>query len=1177
MNKFTPAQQEAIDCNSKNILISAAAGSGKTAVLTERIVRHISTGLVNIDNLLVVTFTESASAEMRERIGKRLHELGKFDQVTRLPLANISTIHSFCRKLVQENFQTVDIDPLFKVGDEAEMELIRSQVMDELFEEEYAREGNEDFLDLADVYGGKTMDGRLDALVRKIYDFIASDPFPTMAAERYATFFESEDFTKWEAVVREELSLGLSGALEGIAQALSICEKPGGPEKYIDTLDDEKILLEKLHRLTDGSFADMYAAFTGLTWGRLSGKKDDSDPELKDRVKTIRDGVKKRVNKLVTGIFFAPPGKMHADLNALAPRVAALMKLAIRFSEAFALEKRARNLLDFTDLEHFAIQILYSGESDTRHTHQFYEVLIDEYQDSNLVQDMILSAVAERRFMVGDVKQSVYRFRRANPGLFLEKYNRYSQTPDEGTRIDLSHNFRSRPEVLAAVNFFFAQLMCQRVGEVAYDDAAALHPGHAEYPKSLQSSQMWVELLDQSDEYDTEESDDIGLEDDETPDNVVAETRVIAKCINELLDPANPRLIWDSSTEDFRPCKQGDIAVIVRSLSAMAGNIIEELKNHGIDAVADMSTGFLDQTEVKTALAFLRVVDNPRQDIELIIVLHSPVYAVDEDELLEIRQTLTEGEDFYDHLLAYAQSESSNLLSEKIGNFLSDLEAWRNAALHLSVSRLLALIYNATGYPAVVAAIPGGAIRQANLRLLLERAMEFEETTLKGLFHFVNYIERLYDSNVNTSGAIAEPTQNPDGRVRLMTIHKSKGLEFPVVICAFLGKKFNTDDTRRPVILHPEFGVGPYYVDTELRTRANTLARYSLARLTARESLSEELRCLYVAMTRAKELLILTGRAKNLEKYIEKCRTETADINLPAYYRSTAQSYLDWIMPCLLRHRSAKNFIDVADSPIKNHPAEFKIRRHHITNVTRPLEALDHALGDTEYSLPAPPHHHVLDAELHHHYLSTPLPSKLSISEIRRLYDITPDSTLVEDLPPIFDPPQFLQTNRKPTPAQIGTAMHTVTEHLDYSTHNTPAAINALIYDLTAKNLLTDEEAGFIDKAKIHALVTSPLAERIRNSPNVYRETPFVLAVPATDFYPDSPAAANETILVHGIIDCYFEEDGQIVLLDYKSDAQPARHRTQMEIYKKAIANATAKNVKEMLIYSFALGRVEKL
>jgi len=1129
---FTPAQQQAIDCDATNILVSAAAGSGKTAVLTERILRHVQNG-VSIDNLLVVTFTESASAEMRERIGKKLQDYNRHDQVARLSIAQISTIHSFCRKLVQENFQLVDIDPGFRVGDTAELSLIRAQVMNELFEAEYE---NSAFLDLVDVYGGKTSDGRLDDLVRRIHDFMESAPFPLAKSKSYAQIFDIEDIaaSPWAKIAREELVLVLQDVIFAIAQCIDIASAPDGPEKYLERLHENFYMLEDMQELAnDAEFEEMYRVFTSLEWGSLSTKKspEHEDPDKRELVKEIRNAAKARLTKLVADIFFAPPQKLASDVIALQPRVRALMELCVKFSQAYALEKRTRNLLDFSDLEHFAIQILYpNGPEDMTPAalYNFHEVLIDEYQDSNEVQDYILSAVAQRRFMVGDVKQSIYRFRRAEPKLFREKYRNFAPVEFGGdsVRIDLSHNFRSRPEVLRAVNYFFERLMDERVGEVTYDHAAALHPGHDEYPKSPNDTQMWVEFLDQ---HTDEEEDD----ETETVDNVVAETRMIAKCINELLES---RQVWDDEQKAYRPCKLGDIAVLTRGLSSVAVPMVEELKSHGIDAIADMDAGFLQQLEIKTALAFLRITDNPRQDIELITALHSPVYGFTEDELLQIALCPLADEMpdacFYDHLLAFVGENPS---PGRHHTFLRDLESWREAALHLPISRLIGLIYNSTRYPSHVLKLPGGAIRQANLRLLLERAIEFEETSLRGLFHFVNYIERLYESGTKTSGALAEPSPSPDGRVRIMTIHKSKGLEFPVVICAFLGKIFNTDDTRQPVILHSELGVGPYYVNSEQRTRANTLARFSLSRLSARENLSEEMRCLYVALTRAKELLVLTARHKNLERAIEK---------LPTYNRSTARSFLDWMLPCLFGE--------------ENEPQEiFRIRKHKVSDL-QPGNALGRAKDGTNFNTLTP------------HMVEEAIPSKLSISEIKRMYNQTPDSTSpMDDFDaPLFNPPTFIQKDSAPTAMQVGSAMHTVIEYLDFSAGE--AQIDGLIARLQAKNLLDEDSAALVNRHWLTTLLNSDLAARMSKSPKIYRETPFIMALPAEDMYQN---AAGEEVLVHGIVDCFFEEDGELVLVDYKSDANPQRHVTQLEIYKKAIENSMAMVVKEVLIYSFALGK----
>ena len=1221
--KFTPAQQAAISYDAPEILVSAAAGSGKTAVLTQRILRHI-TNNIGIDQLLVVTFTEAAAAEMKERVTHKIQEqqvdnpsMHLANQAALLATADISTIHAFCRKLVKEHFQMIDIDPAFRVADDSELGLIKSQVMDDVFEEEYAAEDNAAFIDLVDVYGGKAKDDRLDALVRRLYAFLESDPFPIEAAVRYANVFNcindksdngQLDATPWARLAKNELSAGLNGIIEGLRLAAEVCHLPGGPEKYIDKMEENIAMIKSLRKSLEKPFAEIYQAFLRVDWGSLPAirEKDGVNAALKERAQRIRNTeAKDRLKNLVNGVFFAPPEKMQADLTALAPRVKALMGLVVRYAEAFAAEKRKRNLLDFSDLEHFAIKILYPhGPDDMTPSvvakalaEKYHEVLIDEYQDSNKVQDLILSAVAKQRFMVGDVKQSIYRFRRANPGLFVEKYNRYTpvyeEIPEPPTlRIDLSQNFRSRTGVIDAVNFFFLQLMCAEVGEVNYDTAAALHVG-ADYPPLPEDTfpGMWVEILDQS----SPETEPEPEEDEEPISAIIAETRMIAGCIHEVLAT---RQVWDKDKDAYRPCKPGDIVILARSANSLAKDVIEELKNCGIDAIADMTAAFYQQPEIKTALAFLRVTDNPRQDIDLIAVLSSPVYGFTMDELYMIRQHPIEAPpqaepalnnkqppaDLYDHLKSVANDTSrlcdelsvAEAIQHKAHHFLTHLKKWRTAAQHLPISRLIGQIYEDTGYPSHAAGQPGGEIREANLRLLLERAIEFEETSFKGLFHFIHYIERLYDTDsADRVAGGAAPAEDLTNRVRLMSIHKSKGLEFPVVIAAFLGKRFNVDDERQPIILHGEEGLGPKYVNLEKRTRAKTLAHYGLARLTRRENLSEELRCLYVALTRAKELLILTGRVASLEKNIEKWADAAAQpgINPSAFYRQNAGKYLDWIMPCLLRHPSATALLKDEINPVKeiqSHPATFDIRVHHgLIQFDAPVIEKPLAVPYEPISLPSTAK-------------ASPFPSKLSISEIKRLYasDISPDSTTFtpSDQPPTFEPPAFMRAEEGITPMKMGSALHSIVEHMDFHKHINLAAIDELIALLTEKNLLTQEESIAIDRSKILTLANSTVAGRIRAAKEIHREAMFVMAISAAEIYPDLPAT-EESILVHGIIDCYFEEDGELVLVDFKSEnpgpnpkAWAETHRVQLQIYKKAIAEATAKVVKEVILYSFVTG-----
>ncbi|MCL2188949.1 MAG: helicase-exonuclease AddAB subunit AddA [Defluviitaleaceae bacterium] len=1155
---FTPAQQAAIDCDAPQILVSAAAGSGKTAVLTARIMRHIESGY-GLERLLVVTFTEAAAAGMKDKVTERLQE-GHFPrQLALLPGADISTIHAFCRKLVKAHFQQVGLDPAFRVGDDAELGLIKVQVMDELFEAMYQAE-DAGFIDLADVFGGKTGDTRLDTLVRKLYEFLESDPFPQAAAQRYAGVYDGvQDIgsSPWANVAREELAQGLTGALESLKRAREVCMLPNGPEKYIERIEQDEEMLRRFCAGINGEFEELYHAVNTVTWGRLPaiGKKDEVDPALKERAQRLRSkGVKKAVDDLFKGIFFAPPDKMRDDIAALAPRVNALMGLAARFAQAYAEEKRARNLLDFSDLEHFAIRVLYpNGPADMTPSpaalalrRKYREVLIDEYQDANEIQELILSAVCERRFMVGDVKQSIYRFRRANPQLFLRKYEGLENVE----RIDLSQNFRSRGEVLDGINFFFSQIMCKDVGEVAYDDAASLKPG-ADYPPWVNGDgRVILDILDEEDEAQNEEQQQ-GDESEEAASPLQNEARLIAKRVHEMLETQE---IWDASLGAYRKCRLSDMVILARSVNTLAPTVIETLKACGIPAIADMGAAFFDQWEVKVALSFLRVIDNPRQDIDLIAVLFSPVYGVNADELLILREG-NKNADFYDCV----QMPQAVELEEKLARFRSDLTRFRGAAAHLPISRLIGLVYDTTQLPAHVGAMSGGAVRAANLQLLMERAMAFEETRLTGLFHFTRYIQRLHATDASDRINAATETAG-ENVLRLMSIHKSKGLEFPIVFASFLGRKFNVEDERQPLILHSESGIGAQYTDTHLRTISNTLPRFSLQRLTRRENLSEEMRCLYVAMTRAMQKLILTARCKSYEREQEKWQdaAQTPAGTLPTYYRRAAARYLDWLMPCILRSPEASAVclhIHKRDGIAAYQEIALTMQTQAPAMQTQALPLLEAA--------PA-------------------LPSKLSISEIKRLYasDLTPDSATVPDtMPPVFDPPAFIRAEQGLTAMRMGSILHAITEHMDYHLHKTPEAVEALIIDLQEKNLLTPEEAHRIDRAKILTLATSPLGERIRNAPKLYREMPFVMAENASEIFPNH-AHTNEKILIHGIIDAYFEEDGKIVLIDFKSDHALHttetdlinRHRTQLDIYKKAVAQATAKDVKEVLLYSFALG-----
>jgi len=1095
----TKEQTRAINTRAPQILISAAAGSGKTAVLVQRILSLLSEGK-DIDRLLIVTFTEAAAAEMKERISEALTKsletetnskklLHLMRQTSRLPAASISTIHAFCLRLVKDHFHILNLDPAFRVGDQTELSLLQSQIMESLFEESY--EKIPAFDSLVETFGGgKTRDVRLDELIRRLFDFIESQPFPEESVKRYLNI----NFSDYITIIKEELAVSLSPTIQALNRACELCRLPDGPEKYLVTLYEDEALIKRLLFLIESgaSLEEIHKNFTESSFGRIHtyrGKeKDLINDDLRQQAKDIRDKeIKKRFDNIKKRFLFASPAKMQEDVKRLQPIIKSLFNLTLEYRARYSAEKQARNLVDFSDLEHYTIKIL----SDPQVIAKYDEVLIDEYQDINEVQEWILSAVkTPSRFMVGDVKQSIYGFRHAQPKLFVEKY----KNPDIQS-IVLSKNFRSRPSVLDSVNFFFRHLMTE--GDIVYDDEAALYPG-LEFP---QSGNYTTELhvADAAPQEEDEEKSEIKIR---------QEARLIAKRIHELVGQNQYRY--------------GDIVVLTRSIRSVAAVLTEELKQQGINAVAESPGGFFGTPEIMTALSLLRVIDNPRQDIDLLAVLRLRGFSA--DDMLRIRLN-SNNKDFYDCLLAYAG------LDTRVAELLADIERWRKKAVVLPISRLIGLIYEDCQLLYRYGAMPGGAVRQANLRLLLEKAIQYESTSFSGLFHFVRYAEWL-QSRSEDDAAMLIP--DDDSLVRVMTIHKSKGLEFPVVFVSQLGRQFNKMDERAGVVLHPKLGLGAMYTDLELRTRSNTIPRLALSLLRQREAVAEELRVLYVAMTRAKEKLILTGCLTNLPEKLEQWKL---------FSLREAKNYLDWLMPWVLEGSE-----------------HVKLTLHY-----EALEAGDMAFEETipkmQKRTKKPP--------------SNELPSKLAISELKRIYalETSPDSTAYEH-DDIFEAPQFYrEASGKIDPLRMGTILHTVVEHIDLNRDTNAAAIKTLISSLATKGLLSQEEAQAVDISKLEGFINSPLAERMRKAKHLHREVPFVIGLKPQEIYPEEKS--EDAILVHGIIDCYFETaEGEIVLVDFKSDARPEtlhrRYATQMKIYRRAIEQATGKPVAESLFYSFA-------
>ena len=1213
MPKFTASQQEAIDARNHNILVSAAAGSGKTAVLVERIIKLITDrdNPVNINELLVVTFTDAAAGEMRERISKALSERIKNEptnthlknQLTLMPAAQISTLHSFCASVVRNNFVAAGVDPQFRVGENTEIGILKESILDELFNKEYELKENS-FYRLLDIFSDRFYDTGLRELVLRIYEFSQSFLEPQKwlldSAENFAPLNELED-NIWSKPAVEEIKIQIKSAIESCYNALRFCDMENGPTKYKDAFLADIEMLEDIYSVCDFGLKRIDKAVQRVSFQKLASvtAKDNVNPYLKELANTIRKNVKANIANIQEKYFFKPLEDMTKDSYELYPILKKLTDMAIEFSENYLAEKMDNNLLDFSDLEHFTYKILKENDDIADYYRQlFFEIYTDEYQDSNIIQEEILNLIAKKnnRFMVGDVKQSIYKFRRANPDIFIDKYNSYKDM-ENCLRVDLSTNFRSRENVLASANFLFKQLMSKESSSIHYGKDEMLYYG-APYPEDNGTMDDTTELI--IIETKNPDKDDLS-EDIANFSNAEKEAMAIAARIKKLTNGEEPQLVYDKNTETYRKAEYGDITILLRSLTA-ASTFVHTLSKEGIPVHANTSGGYFGNIEVLVMLNLLRAIDNPLQDISILSVLHSPLYDFSADDLAKIRKISPTG-DYYNAVVNFVNCEDENIKDSKLFNaahkFLEDLNRWRKLKSQLSVSKLISTLFDETGYFDYVCLLPDALIKQANLMALFEHAIQFENTSLQGIFKFIRYIEKLIerDSDVKDAQVVSEK----GNIVQVMTIHKSKGLEFPICIVADLGKRINRRDEYASLVLHQDYGFGPVYISTEPKIRSSTLAKSVLAGKLHKENYSEELRILYVALTRAKDKLILTGCVSDCEKsLIEWAKTiSCASEKLPAHYIFDPNTYLSWIGACIARHNCFRDKLmfdaPPCDSSVYTDPSRWSIAVVEGSEYTVPNETeyreenniLPDNLAEFDYGKYQFFHEKISKNFLweYENLQYTTMPAKISISEIKRNYfsqmkidaQNTGDSnTYVE---PTFDIPAFLDKDRKLTGAEKGTAMHTVMEHLDIKSVETREAIVNLVEFLRQGNLLNQKQADSINIDKIFSLVSSNLGNRMRNAEKLEKEVAFVLEIDAADSY--LPDAHEGTLLVHGIIDCYFVEGGRIVLVDYKSDyvgesdleKVKERYKIQLDIYKQALESSLDLEVGEVLLYLFDIDR----
>lgn len=1182
--QWTAEQQKVIELRNRNILVSAAAGSGKTAVLVERIIRMLTDEEhpVDVDRLLIVTFTEAAAAEMKERIRGAIEKVLEQHpgnahlqrQATLIHSAQIMTIHSFCLAVIREHFHVIGIDPGFRIAEEGELKLLKQDVLEQLLESCYA-EGDTVFLELTEKLGGSRSDKKLEELVLQLYEYSRSYPQPEQWLLECVEQYTREDMPVF-LQAEERIRQYLEDMLDLLHGGIRMCEEPDGPYMYADMLEDDLVQLERLRAAE--SFEQMYQGITGLKWKMLSRKKDETvSVEKREAVKALRDQVKKMGKDLITAYFYETPEELCRDLEDAQETMQGFAELVIRFANAFSEEKQKKNLIDFGDMEQFALQILtvekegklVPSATAREYQEQYYEVMIDEYQDSNLIQESILTSVStvsqgrNNIFMVGDVKQSIYRFRLSRPELFLEKYDTYSVEDSEKQRIDLHKNFRSRTEVLDGVNYIFRQIMQRKLGGIAYDEKAALYPG-AEFEADLTEegeSRQRMELVLTEGDRETE-------------------ARVTAQRIKEMIRSAN---VTDRATGRLRRAEYRDIVILTRSVTGWADVFATVLAEEGVPAYAGSREGYFETYEVSVLLDYLQLLDNQRQDLPLAAVLTSPFAGLDAQDLAEIRLAAGEG-CFYEAAEQLAQKKMEQCpdrLSEKLGRFYEQLSHFREMIPYTAIHELLWKIIEETGYGLYIAAMPGGGQRQANVEMLVEKASAFEGTSYKGLFNFVRYIEQLQKYDVDYGEAnIADEQANA---VRIMSIHKSKGLEFPIVFVVGMGKKFNTHDVSGSMVIHPEWGVGLDAIDLERRTKIPTLLKKVIQQEVKLENLGEELRVLYVALTRAREKLIMVGQAEEkqiqkvleMEEKIQNGEAVKSDAEaLPFYQLSGARTYLDWVLPALL-HADAPVMIRLEDQKKTEETEEAEYQGDILAR-----EILEHWAMQKVYDEKLQEHLETQFSYRYPHAEEQQLKLKFTVSELKkRTYLHEESGEIIYEEPEVVPLiPQFLKEEEELTGASRGSAYHKLLELLDFRQEYREHTLAKEIVKLQEERKLSAEMADCIRILDILGFLGCNAGQRMQKAAfqnQLFKEQPFVLGVDAKEIYPDT--ASDETILVQGIIDVYFEEEGELVVLDYKTDqvhtAEELREKyhAQLDYYAKALEQLLGKKVKEKIIYSFAL------
>ena len=1195
--KWTDEQLQAISEDRNNVLVAAAAGSGKTAVLVERIINKIINKNIDIDKLLVVTFTNAAASEMRERILDALYEKIDKDaenvnlqkQITLLSKASICTIDSFCLDVVKNNFYEIGISPNFRIADNTELELLKQETIEELFEEKY--EINDDrFIKLLETYGTYLSDDNLKNLVLGIYNYIQSNPFPNDWLNQKVEEFNIKDkldidfsLNNWGKLIIENIkdeALDCKLRLEKIYKELLKYEEL---QKYADVINND---IEKVNSILNSlTWDELYTNtinFKFETWP--TDKKITL--EEKNIAKEKRDKIKAKINKAIE-IVNCNSKDANLDTYEMYETLNSLKQLVFEFEKKLIKNKQEKNIVDFSDVEHYALNILLKKDKDgnykpteiaLKYRNKFNEIAIDEYQDSNLVQEYILSSISNGKnmFMVGDIKQSIYKFRQARPELFISKYEKYSKVEENlkedipGIKIQLFKNFRSRKNILDTTNLIFDNIMSKDLGNIDYNEEEYLNLGanFEETEKELIAKNTEIDIIENSSKLEDIETEDvISIELDEEPiENIEIEARYVAKKVKELIDSKN--VVFDKK-EGYRPITYKDIVILLRSTKGNANIFEKELAKLNIPVFSDTSSEYLDSIEIQTIMNLLRIIDNPMQDIPLVTVLRSFIGSFIDNELVKIRVETNKNQTFYESMIEYSLDDE---LSKKINLFFSKVQKWQDEKDYLNLDELIWKIYEETGYYNYVGLMPNGILRQANLRSLFERAKQYEKASFKGLYNFINFIDRLKTTSGDLSSAklIGE---NEDV-VRIMSIHKSKGLEFPVVFLSASNKEFNMRDLSMPLILHQDLGIGVNYIDSERMLQYSTLSKEAMKIVSKIELLSEEMRVLYVALTRAKERLIITGTSKDIKDKLEEKKEilelyneEKINKNILKKYKS----YLDWIELVSLKNRDNENMkiniINKDDVIDYSKACSYSKEDSNIRNI-EDLKEKSEQIKDIEYE-------EYLKKELEWEYEgieASKIESKTSVSKIKQK-NISKDLNTIN-----FKTPNFLKNEELVSGSRKGTIIHLCMQKLNPKVEYTLEKIEHILEELVLKNIITVNEKEAVNIEKIYKFTKSKIWEELKEALVVEKEKPFYINIPAKDICKTS---IEEDILVQGIIDLYYiNKNNELVLVDYKTDYIQneeeliKKYKEQLDIYKTALEEAMQQKVDRVYIYSTFLDKV---